>query len=566
MAAAVGIGLTGCGDDGQTTSDSGGSSTTATTGAVSTTTESPTTEPVTTGPVTTESPTTGPAPVCGDGNADPGEECDDGNADDTDTCTSACKNAVCGDGFVQAGAEECDDANTDDTDACTNACKNAVCGDGIVGPGEACDDGNMDDTDTCTNACAPASCGDGVVQPGIEECDDANMDDTDACLNSCKNATCGDGFVQAGVEECDDANMDDTDACVTGCKNAACGDGFLQAGVEECDDGNMDDTDACVGACKNAVCGDGFVQAGTETCDDGNMANNDMCTTLCKAPACDDMLQSGTESDVDCGGMCMTKCADGKMCNGGADCASGYCSMNKCAVAISCQQIKQGNAMAPNGVYTIDPDGGGMGAPLKVYCDMTTDGGGWTMVYKISSGVAGNANTLWTGAALNENDMTLLDVQKAAKHYVSGYITNYWNKGGVTVTDVRAHVYKAGAIQKFWKFDGKMSTSISWFTNTKLISSSYMDLPAGPFNYFAILGDNANGRNWFINRQYGGCGVDAGWLVLDTTPDPCTWESNNNKVSPLRIVYAAGQTFASWQSAADNNQLGVADAYAVFVR
>ena len=408
MVAAVGIGLTGCGDDGQTTSDSGGSSTTATTGAVSTTTESPTTEPVTTGPVTTESPTTGPAPVYGDGNADPGEECDDGNADDTDTCTSACKNAVCGDGFVQAG---------------------------------------------------------------------------------------------------------------------------------------------------------------TETCDDGNMANNDMCTTLCKAPACDDMLLSGTESDVDCGGMCMTKCADGKMCNGGGDCASGYCSMNKCAVAISCQQIKQGNAMAPSGIYTIDPDGGGMGAPLKVYCDMVTDGGGWTMVFKVSSGVAGDANTLWTGAAQNENDETLLNVQKVAKHYVSGYIANYWNKGGVTVTDVRTHVYKAGAIQKFWKFDGKMSTSISWFTNTKLTGSSYMDLPAGPFNFFSILGDGPNnaGRRFFINRNYGGCNVDAGWLVLDTAPDPCAWDTNKNAAA-IRILYAAGQTFATWQNAIDNNQLGVGDAYAVFVR
>ena len=38
-----------------------------------------------------------------------------------------------------------------------------------------------------------------------------------------------------------------------------------------------------------------------------------------------------------------------------------------------------------DGTYTIDPDGAGGNAPVEVYCDMTTDGGGYTF-YPVESG------------------------------------------------------------------------------------------------------------------------------------------------------------------------------------
>lgn len=104
-------------------------------------------------------------------------------------------------------------------------------------------------------------------------------------------------------------------------------------------------------------------------------------------------------------------------CMSNADCALGNCLAGACVQVGSCKQLAEldgGDALG-DGVYQLDPDAEGPSAPFDAFCDMTHEGGGWTLVLKSD----GNAMTfayespLWGSTTPYQPEFPDLDYTEA---------------------------------------------------------------------------------------------------------------------------------------------------------
>ena len=107
-------------------------------------------------------------------------------------------------------------------------------------------------------------------------------------------------------------------------------------------------------------------------------------------------------------------------------------------------------------------------------------------------------------------------------------------------------LYEGAVAKKELVFDASGTDKLNWYSEAKLSTSSWSDLKTETKNFFSIQGGcgGAYCRSFFINRNYGGCGVDAGWVVTATVW--CSWENSPSRLN--KVLYSKLSTYTNWNT------------------
>jgi len=280
-----------------------------------------------------------------------------------------CDDAVDEDlGSVQCGKGEC----FHEQDYCVDG-KIAVCDPFLGVAPEICDGLDNDCNGLEDDGLGSTSCGQGVCTHIVQNCADgvpqvcdpkegAVAEECDGVDNDCDGLLDeGLGMLSCGLGEC----LHSTPLCAEG-QEVEC-DPMEGSQPEECD--GLDNN------CNGGI-DDGFPDSdadGLADCVDPDDDNdNDPDITDC-APTDPDINHEAEE-----------------ICDNGLDDDCSGIADNGCTIS-SCKDFLDESPNAESGLYTLDPDGIGGVDPFEVYCDMDTNGGGWTLIS--STGDVGGVNS-----------------------------------------------------------------------------------------------------------------------------------------------------------------------------
>lgn len=174
----------------------------------------------------------------------------------------------------------------------------------------------------------------------VADCDDGTV----CTIDACEDGTCL--HEPSGADGPDDQNACTRDQCLDGAESHEpttkqgnpCGDfGTLSCNtLGQCTGCTTADECGSPEPCRTWRCDAGICAPVTATVGTA-CAGQGICDGRGYCAQCGDDLQNGGETDVDCGGRCVLasaelRCATGKHCDAGADCATGTCVDGTCVV------------------------------------------------------------------------------------------------------------------------------------------------------------------------------------------------------------------------------------------
>lgn len=180
----------------------------------------------------------------------------------------------------------------------------------------------------------------------------------------------------------------------------------------------------------------------------------------------------------------------------------------------------------------------------------------WRLVFRGTSHINQSVYNAYVHGSQNVDEgCQQLNGDFPCKSHYRSAILDTWSD----IDEVVLAVYKSGQMQQYLRFDGKGTNNVNWFSEDKLLDSSWSGIK-GHNNVFSIKGDEDLDRRFMVNHNYGGCESDAGWLIaVDKHEKPCGWESV--KTYPL-FLFSKSTHSENWTK----GQVSEADVIAVFVK
>ena len=374
-------------------------------------------------------------------------------------------------------------------------------------PAQACEqpeghvdnDRDCDDQDATVYTTAPETCDgvdddcDGAVDEGVtlsfyEDGDEDGYGDADTRTQACSAPS---GFV-ADATDCDPSDGDTWPGAAESCdsKDNDCdGDIDEEVTLTFYEDGDGDGYGLSTSTTEACSEPSGYASLDGD-CDDSDTAYNPGATPGCDGEDYD--CDGDVDNDGDGDGQADMSC-------GGEDCDDSDSSRVSCT---TCAELLSMDSTLTSGSYTIDPDGNG---DLDVSCDMSTDGGGWTLMVHVYDLGGFNENdfiglyghNLWTDEAWSWDGSTLTDGLASLETLSS--------QGSLGVT----------TLDGLWD-DLRMTCSQSDSDSTE---SSYAQIDgyATSNGSWDLLGAVSNGTSYAVDSSLNSVGQSTIWHDNETT-------------------------------------------------